>query len=330
MYKTLKTTCFFLLLSGVYSCGGSDNSGAGLEDTNAPPAPARLRVEKIGDGEIQLRWGAVAAEGDVLYVVYRGEDDEEVAAVDSTFRTDFGDRGLEYESEYTYYVTAVDDFGREGARSNSVSGQPFNNLAPLAPTTLRAIAHNIKIFDQLDIALDWAANEEADLVGYRVYRSTEEDFMVAGAQVRAEVETPRFVDSEVEVGTVYYYRVTAYDRGNKESEGSIGTRDVALPLPELVSPVLGELTPAQTVFVWNSIPEALAYRVIVTTSPSSGEISDMDLTGDTTAVFKGRVLSGNTTAELESGTVYHWKVVASTKEGGVENSVSDVADFKIR
>ena len=32
------------------------------------------------------------------------------------------------------------------------------------------------IRDRLEIVLDWAENGEADLVGYRVYRSTEENF----------------------------------------------------------------------------------------------------------------------------------------------------------
>jgi hypothetical protein len=313
-----------------YSCGGDSSSGTDPEGEPLPAAPARLRVTKIGDGEIQLSWGAVADEGDVIYVVYRGEDEGVAVAVDSTFRTQFGDRGLEYEVNYTYFVAAVDNFGREGGRSNAVSGQPFNNLAPLAPTTLRAVAHNIEIFDQLEIALDWDANEEADLVGYRVYRSTEPDFAVSAAGLRAEVETPRFADDQIEVGTVYYYQVTAFDRGNKESEGSLAARDVALPAAELVEPIEGELAPAQALFSWRAIPEVLSYRVVVTTSPTSGEISDMELTSDTTAVFKGRVLSGNQQVQLESGSIYYWKVIASTKEGGVENSVSAVEDFKVR
>jgi len=325
----------YWLLSGllaflVYSCGGDGGSGAGPDGEPLPGTPSRLRVSKIGDGEIQLSWGAVADEGDVIYVVHRAEDDGAAVAVDSTFRTQFGDRALEYEIEYTYFVTAVDNFGREGQRSNAVSGQPFNNLAPLAPTSLRAIAHNIEIFDQLEIALDWDASEEADLVGYRVYRSTEPDFVVADDLLRAEVEVPRYEDDQIEVSTVYYYQVTAYDRGNKESEGSLGARDVALPSAELVEPVDGELAPAQAVFTWRAIPEVLSYQVVVTTSPTSGEISAIDLTGDTTAVFKGRTLSGSQTAVLESGAIYYWKVIASTKEGGVENSVSAVEDFKIR
>ena len=318
-----------LIVAALSSCSGSEKSAAGPDEGSQPEAPV-LRVTQIGDGEIQLSWGAIADEGDVIYVVYRSAAGEPVAAVDSTFRTQFGDRGLQYEVEYTYYVAAVDNFGREGARSNAVSGQPFNNLAPLAPTSLRAIAHNIEIFDQLEIALDWDANSEADLLGYRVYRSTEEVFAPTAEALHAEVEAARYIDRAIEVGRVYYYQVTAYDRGGKESAGSVAASDVALPVVRLAAPIDGELASPQAAFAWHPVPNALSYRVIVTTSPTSGEISEMDLTADTTAVFKGRALSGGQQAKLETGRIYYWKVIASTREEGVENSVSAVEDFKVR
>jgi len=312
----------------LWSCGG-DGSGAGPDqDDGPPPPPANLRVEKIRDGEVWLNWKE--SEEGAVYVVYRSEDEGEAAAVDSTFRTDFQDRGLEYEIEYTYYITAVDVADNESLPSNTVSGQPFNNLAPLAPTGVRAFAHNIFILDQLDISLDWDANEEADLVGYRVYRSTEADFAVGTALLRIQVETPRFVDEEVEVGTVYYYRITAVDRGSKESAASPAVRDVALPLPELVAPVQGEITSSKPTFRWRPVHGARTYRVIVTTSPTSGEISAMPLTSDTTAVFAGRSLPEGGNVVLESGQLYYWKLIVSTREDGAENAVSRVESFKVR
>ena len=78
---------------------------------------------------------------------------------------------------------------------------------------------------------------------------------------------------------------------------------MALPLVQLVAPVTGELTSSQPTFIWHTLPEALSYRVVVTTDPGSGEVS---------------------------GEEYWGKVVASTNGGGVENSVSKVESFKIR
>ena len=328
--KRLKAFSVLCALLGSWHCGGDGGSGPVLIQNVGPPAPpAQLRVDKIGDGEVWLNWQAAGEEGDLLYIVYRAVADSGAAALDSTFRTSFQDRGLEYDLEYTYYVTALNIAGGESAPSNSVSGQPFNNLAPLAPTAVRAVAHHSEILDQLDIVLDWDENQEADLVGYRVYRSTEEAFAADESLLHSEVTRARFVDEEISVGTVYYYLVTAVDRGGKESAVSERVTDVALPLVQLVAPVTGEITSSQPTFIWHTLPEALSYRVVVTTDPGSGEVSDMPLTADTTAVFVGRVQDGSAIA-LASGEEYWWKVVASTKEGGVENSVSKVESFKIR
>ena len=177
--------------------------------------------------------------------------------------------------------------------------------------------------------LDWAENGEADLAGYRVYRSTEGGLAPDATLLQREVVVPRFVDEDIEVGTVYYYLITAFDRGGKESAVSTEVRDVALPLPVLLDPVAGGLVPAEPTFIWGSMAEAHSFRVVVTSSPTSGEVSAMPLTSDTTAVFVARVEAGSA-VELASGQIYYWKVVASTQEGGVENSVSQVESFKIR
>ncbi|MCY3789268.1 MAG: hypothetical protein OXH63_10830, partial [Gemmatimonadetes bacterium] len=226
-----------------------------------------------------------------------------------------------------YRVTAING-GGESDRSNAVSGQPLNSLTPQVPTAVRAVAHHLEVFGQLDIALDWADNAETDLAGYRVYRSTEQGFTPGVEHLLMQVSGPGFIDEEVEVGTVYYYRITAIDLGGKESNASEEVGDVALPSPVLLVPVAGEETAAPLTFTWSRLPEARAFRVIVTTSLTSGEVSDMPLTSDTTAVFTGRIKEGRLVS-LEPGQVYYWKVVASTHTDGLENSVSRVESFKV-
>lgn len=332
--KCIGVLGILLVALALWGCGGDSSSGSDSDSDQTPPArPGNLRVEKIRDGEVWLSWNPVVEEGEeMFYVVYRTADGGEPAAVDSTFRTAYQDFGLEYETEYTYHVTAVDEAGNESAASSQVSGQPFNNLAPLAPTGLRAFAHNLSLFAQLtvDISLDWDANDETDLVGYRVYRSTEPNFAIGEGVLRTEVVNPRFVDEEVEVGTFYYFKVTAVDRGGKESPISDEVVDVPLPQAELVTPVQGELTSSEPQFSWHPVPGARTYQVVVTTSPTSGEISAMPLTADTMAVFVGRSLQGGKSAVLETGQLYYWKLIASTRENGQENSVSGVESFKIR
>ena len=300
---------------------------APVATVDPPQAPRALSVERIGDGEIWLNWQAIEGEDEVLYVVYRSVGDGAAVAIDSTFQTRFKDQGLQYELEYTYRVTAINS-GGESDHSNAISGQPLNSLTPQVPTSVRAVAHHLEVLGRLDITLDWNENPETDLIGYRVYRSTEAGFTPALDHLLMQVSVPGFVDEEIEVGTVYYYRITAIDGGAKESNASEEVNDVALPSPKLLVPVAGEETAAPLTFTWGRLPEARAFRVIVTTSLTSGEVSDIPLTSDTTAVFTGRIREGRLVS-LEPGQVYYWKVVASTHAEGIENSVSRVESFKV-
>jgi hypothetical protein len=319
---------WIVVVVGLWHCGGDGEKGTAPVATVDPPqAPRALSVERIGDGEVWLNWQAAEGADEVLYVVYRSVGDAAAVAIDSTFETRFKDQGLQYELEYTYRVTAING-GGESDPSNAVSGQPLNSLTPQVPTLLRAVAHHLEVLGQLDITLDWNENPETDLIGYRVYRSTEAGFTPRVEHLILQVSVPGFIDEEIEVGTVYYYRITAIDGGGKESNASEEVSDVALPSPVLLVPVAGAETAAPLTFTWSRLPEARAFRVIVTTSLTSGEVSDIPLTSDTTAVFTGRIKEGRLVT-LEPGQVYYWKVVASTHAEGVENSVSRVESFKV-
>ena len=85
--------------------------------------------------------------------------------------------------------------------------------APSAPAGLIAAA------DESSVRLDWADNAEVDLAGYYVYRSATS----GGGYVKLNA-SPRidssFEDSEVTLGEVYYYRVTAVDTSANESDFS--------------------------------------------------------------------------------------------------------------
>ena len=319
---------WIVVVVGLWHCGDDGAKGTGPAATvDTPQAPRALSVERIGDGEVWLNWQAVEGEDEVLYVVYRSVEDGASVAIDSTFQTRYKDRGLRYELEYTYRVTAING-GGESDPSNAISGQPLNSLTPQEPTAVRAVAHHLEVLGQLDIALDWADNAETDLAGYRVYRSTEQGFTPTVEHLLMQVSGPGFIDAEIEVGRVYYYRITAIDLGGKESNASKEVSDVALPSPVLLVPVAGEETAAPLTFTWSRLSEARAFRVIVTTSLTSGEVSDMPLTSDTTAVFTGRIKEGRLVS-LEPGQVDYWKVVASTHAEGIENSVSRIESFKV-
>ncbi|NKB68346.1 MAG: hypothetical protein GKR89_14890 [Candidatus Latescibacteria bacterium] len=313
----------------VAGCGG--DSGTSPEpqlDLVPPTSPRQLIRERFSDGEVVLTWAAPADSDWTHFTVYRADAGDRFVSLENTSEMRFQDRGLDYETDYSYYVTATDQQGNESQPSNSVNGQPLNTVPPLTPVSLRAVAHNIPILARLDILLDWGANGEADLAQYRIYRGTRDDF--ESSAVVAAVDEPRYEDENIDVGQRYYYWITAVDKGDKESPASLAATDVALDLPLLQGPIEGNTTSATPVFQWERVPEALSYQVIVTTSPTSGEISAIPPTGNTSINFQGRLLDGGERAELEIGEVYYWKVITSTQPNGVENSVSAVESFKVQ
>lgn len=102
--------------------------------------------------------------------------------------------GLSYFQVATSYVTA------------SVTVQK-DTTAPNPPTALTA-----NVGTGRAVSLDWADNTEADLSEYGIYRNTSGTTPAnANTDKIAEVRASRFVDTEVAVGTTYYYWVTAYD-----------------------------------------------------------------------------------------------------------------------
>ena len=93
---------------------------------------------------------------------------------------------------------------------------------PAAPSGLTATGNDGSV------SLDWADNGEADLAGYRVYRSLTTSGPYSEITV-ALVLTSDYVDTGVTNGTAYYYVVTAVDTSDNESAQS--NEDSATPNP---------------------------------------------------------------------------------------------------
>ncbi len=89
--------------------------------------------------------------------------------------------------------------------------------APSAPANLDGNSG-----DQ-EIELTWDANNEDDLAGYNLYRSTSDISSISGMDpVNGSdlIQTADFTDSNLENGTTYYYRLTAVDDNDNESSMS--------------------------------------------------------------------------------------------------------------
>jgi fibronectin type 3 domain-containing protein len=94
------------------------------------------------------------------------------------------------------------------------SGFSVDNLAPMAPTGLVASDATT----QIDLV--WDEPVDADFNYFAVYRSTEMIFDPSLMEPIATTTSNAYVDEDVVAGMTYYYRVTATDFGENESDPS--------------------------------------------------------------------------------------------------------------
>lgn len=156
--------------------------------------------------------------------IYRSESDAKAfRLVSRTPVTDdvFQDADFEFGKEYSYYVRTVslgaDGNPVESDDSERVTLTPKDVFAPSAPeaVTIAASPRTISIF--------FSSNPEKDVVGYRVYRST--DAAVPEVEwtlvTKKLLETTTFQDDAVESGKTYYYFIVAVDRFGNSSPHSV-------------------------------------------------------------------------------------------------------------
>ena len=100
-------------------------TGAETVDTEAPTMPSALQAQKNGEGEVTLSWQTSTDNAGILgYRVYRKVlPSEEVVLLTTTQVLWYSDRQLTSNTDYQYYVQAVDLSGLSSAQSNAVTVQ---------------------------------------------------------------------------------------------------------------------------------------------------------------------------------------------------------------
>jgi predicted phage tail protein len=193
--------------------------------------PTLISVDKA-ETAISLTWQAPNANIDgsvpvnVLgYNVYR--TDEKQSAVVATplnstliTATQYADKSFKFGNDYNYLVRAV-SLGTEGAQveslnSNVIGASPRDVYPPAAP------GHVTIAPGQGALSLFFPANQEPDVAGYFIYRSTDPDLpKPQWTKLNSSLWTrTTFTDDKVESGKTYYYYVTAVDQSGNISPPS--------------------------------------------------------------------------------------------------------------
>ncbi|QTO46690.1 lytic polysaccharide monooxygenase [Burkholderia latens] len=166
-----------------------------------PPAPTELHASEITTSSIELSWQPSGGTLPIdCYSIYRA--DRLLAKVDADV-TQFVDRPLEPDTEYTYYVRATDIEGGQSGRSDTLvvrtlgDGEP---RPPKAPTHLHSMGETAN-----SVHLMWGESTGSHPIRlYRVYRNG----MPVGETGPSKLE---LVDTGLTANTEYRYFVAAVD-----------------------------------------------------------------------------------------------------------------------
>jgi len=326
--KGILILTFFLSLIFMF-CGtstGPDDDIIDTSDSTAPSIPIGLAVDENAslEGTIKITWEANIDNDFDKYRVFRATGVDSLPLyilVGETRLTYHTDTGMEYNTDYYYRISAVDKNRNESEKSVALLGYSYNNDPPDIPSDLTVSASNIP-GSHPQIKLHWTANTESDLSHYSIYRNTSLQLTTADSTYFiAQTTNNMYIDTDVEIGTQYYYRVTAVDKEPRSSNGSSVKSDIPLPQPSLIFPANGQTTKTRSPgYSWERVEGAIRYELIIQNSPISGELHriEVDQPSDGTIVSKD-----TGTPTLDYGTEYFWLVAVFSSDNTAANTYSD-------
>ena len=227
--------------------------------------------------------------------------------------------GLEYTTLYYFAVSSIDMSGNESALSAQENGIPGNTTGPKPPLGADAVAEHITV---PTITLSWLSNAEPDIAYYNIYRALSADGLEEEDNPLSTAEVPGYIDTDVEVGVLYYYRMTAVDTGGWESAPSPIVSDAVLPVVVLTSPLNFQYVSANPTLSWEPVEGAVKYQVVISRTRIGSEVWSIEVDASAASV----VYNGKT--KLTPGEKYYWRVGAISRSE--INSVSELGSFQIQ
>jgi hypothetical protein len=318
--KRLLIVLFTLLILG---CSRELNEMTG-PDTTPPSPPQGLSVYFAGDGMVILVWQNNTEPDVDFYRIYRSSDSINFFNIGQSYENIFSDKGLDYDSVYYYYITAVDNSGNESQPSSIVSAKPVNKYPPTQPFGLSVDAHNDP--DGIYFNLKWYKNPDGDIKLYRVHRSTTQNFTPSDLNLVGWTKDNYFRDTvNLSVNQRYFYKIVAVDKGGLESKPSYEDDDIILKCPSLLNPQDNGTTDYNPVFKWKKVENASGYIIFVSTSKFGNEIWKKVITGENSDTLSVTYLGPS----LYDGRIYFWKVATFTKSENMINSISETRSFRV-
>ncbi len=201
----------------------------------APPEPPAGLAAQPGDRQVRLTWtpparreDGSAIEGPLLYDVFRGVSaearPERPLNPEPVATPGYVDLEVQNDATYYYSVRALAAPAGPASRPTpAVAATPEDTTPPAQPRGLVAVVAGTTV------RLAWEAVPDADVAGYRVYRSATAG---RGYQPLTPALLPgtTYVDGAVQRGQTYHYVVTAVDRARRANE-SVPSAEASATVP---------------------------------------------------------------------------------------------------
>ena len=226
------------------------------------PSPDISRATS-GNRSVTLDWTPITDPRVRSLLVLRGTTPDNlaiIAKVAPTART-YVDTTVQGGVPYLYALAAADDIGQATGRGTLTAATGQNLTPPAAPKGLTVTP------TETTLKLAWAPNPEADLLGYRIYRSE-------GTQTPAQellltglpINTTTYVDAIPQgVQTRYHYRVVSLNTSQVDSAPSAAVTASLLDVTPPPQPLLGPagVTPAGVTLTWTQaeVPDLAGFEV---------------------------------------------------------------------
>ena len=267
-------------------------------DRTPPQAPVILS-SNVEDSSVKLVW-QIQTDPDLAgYTVHYGLSSGNYPEQRNVGKQyEYATPQLEQGLTYFFTLSAIDTAGNRSAFSNEVkvSIPIIDDTAPATPD----ITDYARVDDK--VRIEWNANTETDLVGYRVYygNASKNYNQIIEIGVATTYTTPVLTE-----GLTYFFAISAYDTADNESEFT-DEFSVTIPIKDTTPPMTPEIVTFQrdddrVSLIWtlNNEPDLDGFRVSYGTQ-SNNYHSTIDL----------GVVNTYTTSNLAPGSTYYF-VVAS-------------------
>ncbi|MFQ6082164.1 MAG: fibronectin type III domain-containing protein [Candidatus Aminicenantia bacterium] len=196
-----------------------------IETKIAPLPPKNIEFSVLED-KIGIRWqppeeniGNTRPAKVKAYNLYRWQEEGDLPhpLTSSPIKENsFEDKNFKFDQTYYYFIRSTANLAPpylESDNSEIIKVFPEDTFPPQLPTGLIALPGSDSV------TLIWDSNQEKDLAGYKVWRKSQEEkeFLLLTPNPISENS---YEDKTVTKNTIYYYRLTALDKKNNESEKS--------------------------------------------------------------------------------------------------------------